>query len=228
MKKKLVISVGGSLIIPQEIDYRFLHELKKTLNQHTRTYQFIIVCGGGYLARTAITALKKEKRSIYEQARAGIRATRVNALFLMQWFGKQTNDTLLLNMKHVYTALRKNNPVICGALRWAPHATTDTTAAKLATLLKCPLINLSDTTGLYTADPRTHTNAKLIQIISWKAFEKKAHALSFHPGQHFILDQQASTIIRKNHTLTYLLSGNMSNFSAFLAGKKWKGTTIHG
>jgi len=228
MKQKIVVSVGGSLIIPQEINHRFLHELKKTLNKHTTTYQFIIVCGGGHLARTAINALKKEGRSVYEQARAGIRATRVNALFLMQWFGKQTNDTLLLNMKQVHTAIKKNNPVICGALRWAPHATTDTTAAKLATLLKCPLINLSDTPGLYTADPRTHPSAQFIPAISWKAFETKAHALVFKPGQHFILDQQAASIIRKNQIPTYLLSGNMENLNTFLLHKKWKGTIVNG
>lgn len=227
-KKRWVISVGGSLIIPHEIDYVFLHKLKKTITKLSKKNQFIIVTGGGHLARTAITALQKEGKSLTEQAHAGIRATRVNALFLMQWFGKHANGMLPLNMKHIATELKKNNPVICGALRWAPHATTDTTAAKLAALLKCPLINLSNTKGLYTADPRTHPKATLISKISWKKFEQQAHARSYKPGQHYILDQDASTIIRKHKVPTYLLSGNMTNFTNYIQGKPWKGTTING
>jgi uridylate kinase len=202
--------------------------LRKLIRAHTSRYQFILVTGGGHLARTAINALKKEKRSVKEQARAGIRATRVNALFLMQWFGKQTNDTLLLDMKHVQSALLKNNPVVCGALRWAPHATTDTTAAKLASIFKCPLINLSNVPGLYTADPKKQPKAQLIPTLTWKQFLVQANKRVYHPGQHFILDQQAASIIKKHKIPTYLLSGDMHNFHHFLLQKKWKGTTING
>ncbi len=228
MKKRWVISVGGSLIIPEEIEYTFLHKLKQTITKLSKKNEFILICGGGHLARTAITALKKEGKSEIEQAHAGIRATRVNALFLMQWFGKKANDHLPLDMKHVKTEIKKNNPVISGALRWTPHATSDTTAAKLAGLLKCPLINLSNTQGLYTADPRTHKKATLITTITWKAFEKKANAIPYKPGQHFILDQQATSIIEEQRVPTFHLSGNMTNFTKCIPGKSFKGTTVNG
>jgi len=60
MKKKvIVLSLGGSLIIPDKINISYLKQLKKIIMQNTKKYKFIIVCGGGGIARKYISALKK-------------------------------------------------------------------------------------------------------------------------------------------------------------------------
>ena len=59
-----------------------------------------------------------------------------------------------------------------------------------------------------------------------KAFYKMAHKQKFKPGQHFILDQTASTIIMKNKIKTYLIGKNLKEFENFLKNKKFKGTII--
>ena len=100
-KKVVVMSVGGSLIIPKEINYPFLDKFKDTLRKKYSKYKFVIVCGGGSIARKYISALKKEGKSTKEQSLAGIRATRMNARFLMQLFGKEANDSLPLDMKEL-------------------------------------------------------------------------------------------------------------------------------
>ncbi len=224
--KKVVISLGGSLIVPKEVDTKFISSFKKTLRKNYRNYKFIVVCGGGHVARKYISILKSEKKSNKEISLAGIRATRMNARLMMQVFGKEANDSIPLSMKDVEDYLPKNKVVFCGALRYASNETSDGTAAKLAHHLKSNFINLTNVPGLFTSNPLKNKKAKLIQNISWKDFEKKALRLKFKPGQHFVLDQNASTIIRKSRIKTYILGPDMKNFDKLLKGKKFKGTTI--
>jgi len=195
----------------------------------TSSYRFVLVCGGGAIAREYIEALQKEGKSEEEQTAAGIRATRGNALFVMQWFGDYANRSLPKTMKEVKAALEKNKIVICGALRYRPHTTSDTTAALLAQKLKAPFLNITNVQGLYTADPRKNPSARLIPSITWKAFEEKAKKQRYKPGQHFVLDQEAATIIRKHAIPTYLIAGkNLSAIRDNIKGIHRIGTRIEG
>ena len=229
MKKVIVISLGGSLIVPEKQDPKFLDKFKHMLRKFYKTYKFVIVCGGGTIARRYIETLKIEHKSKYELSQAGIRATRMNAEFMMQLFGKQeANNKLPLDMKDVKNELSKNNVVICGALRFAERATSDTTAAKLAHFLKTQFINVTNVKGLYTADPKKDKNAKFIPKITWKDFEKKALAIKHTPGQHFVLDQESSILIKKYKTITYIIGKNLPSLKKILRNKKFEGTLING
>ena len=230
MKKKvIVLSLGGSLIIPDKVNIKLLEQFKAIIRKFYKTHKFVIVCGGGAIARAYIEALKKEHRTEYEISQAGIRATRMNAMFMMQFFGKkEANDTLPKNMEEVKANLNTNNVVFCGALRWVPHSTSDSTAAKLASFLKTDFINLTNIKGLYTSNPLVHKSAKFIPKDDWKTFEKRAHKHGFKAGQHFVLDQKASTIIREHKIKTYILGDDMNNLKNLLAGKRFIGTTISG
>lgn len=226
--KTMVISLGGSLIVPDKIDYKFLEKFKATLQKFYKNYRFIVVCGGGSIARRYIQALEAERKSEKEMARAGIRATRMNALFMMQFLGKSSNQHLPMNMEEVVHQLSKHKVVFCGALRWEAHVTSDDNAAKLAHKLNVPFINLTNVPGLYTADPHTHPKAKFIPQITWKDFEKIAHKIHHKPGQHFVLDQKSSTLIRKYRVPTYILGKDLKQFENLLNTKPFTGTVIFG
>lgn len=229
MKKEvIVISLGGSLIVPEKINHTFLNKFKETLEKSYKTHKFIIVCGGGVIARKYISALKAEGKSDKELSIAGIRATRMNARFMMQLFGKDANDELPTNMKQVINALPKNKIVICGALRYAQKSTSDGTASKLARELRTEFINMTNIKGLYTSNPKTNKNAKFIQNITWEKFEKMANKTKHKPGQHFVLDQGASTIIKKNRIKTYIIGQNLKNLTNLIKKGKLIGTTIFG
>ena len=224
--KKLVISLGGSLVIPDKVDFKFLDKFKDNIRKHYKTHKFIVVAGGGSIARKYIEALKKENKSKNELSQAGIRATRTNALFLMQFFGKEANDNLPLNMREIKNYLAKNKIVICGALRFSENSTSDTTAAKIANYLNTIFINITNVKGLYTSDPRKNKGAKFISKISWKEFEKMALKSKYSPGQHFVLDQNAATIIKKYKIPTYIIGSNLSNLENIIKNKKFEGTII--
>jgi uridylate kinase len=227
MKKIIVISLGGSLIVPEKMNPSFLINFVKTLRRHYKEYKFVVVCGGGAIARKYISTLKAEGKSKKELAEAGIRATRTNAQFIMQMFTKnETNNYLPTNMKQVRSSLEKNNVVVCGALRFEPNSTSDSTAAKLAHYLKTDFINLTNVQGLYNKDPKKFRNAKFILSISWRELAKMANEIKFQPGQNFVLDQKASRIIKKHKIKTYLLGPDLKNLEKVLEGKNFKGTLI--
>jgi len=216
MKKVVVISLGGSLIIPDKVDYAFLEKFKKSVKKLYGKYKFVVVCGGGAIARAYIDALKEEHRNKYALSQAGIRATRMNALFMTQFFEKESNGYLPRDMKEVHALLKKNNIVFTGALRYMEDATSDSIAAELANNFKTFFINLTDVDGLYTDNPRKNKNAKLISFISWKDFEKMALTIKYSAGQHFVLDQNAAVMIRKYRIKTYILGKNLKQMENLL------------
>jgi len=225
--KTIVISLGGSLIVPDSIDINFLQNFKKIIKKHKNKYRFVIVTGGGSIARKYISALKKAGKSEYLQSMAGIGTTRMNARFLTYIFGKDANQGIPHDMKSVASLLKKNNPVFCGALRYAKNETSDATSAKLARFFNCEFINLTLVSGLHDKNPLKYKNAKFIPKISWKDFEKMVPR-KFKPGQHFVLDQKAAKIIKKYKIKTYILGRNLKNLDNLLSGKKFKGTIIEG
>lgn len=228
MKQKvIVVSLGGSVIVPENPDYKLLEAFKKVMKRHDKHHKFVIVAGGGSIARKYIQALELEGKSKNELAAAGIRATRMNALFLMQFFGEDANRNLPMNMGEVANKLTKHNIVICGALRFVPNSTSDSTAARLAHFLKGEFINITNVPGLYTSDPKKDKTAKLIPKITWRAFDDIVKKIKFHAGQHFVLDQHASEIIKENKIPTYIISSPIS-LNNIIKGNKFKGTLISG
>ncbi len=226
MKKIIVMSLGGSLIVPEHINTKWLDSFKKTIIELTKKYKLVIVCGGGFIAREYITILKEEHKNKKQQSLAGIEVTRMNAKVMTEIFGDIANKELPLEMKNVKGMLLKNDVVFCGALRYAPNQTSDSTAAKLAQYLKSIFINITNVDGLYTSNPVKNKNAKFIKNISWKDFEKRAKAIKYKPGQHFVLDQKASTIIKKHKITTYIIGKNINNIKNLLHNKNFIGTTI--
>jgi len=226
MKKVLVLSLGGSMIVPEKVNPKWIEQFKETLKRNYKNYKFVVVCGGGFVAREYITILNYEHKSKKQQSLAGIATTRMNAKLMMQLFGKEANSELPLTINHVKFMLHKNKIVFCGALRYAPNQTSDSTAAKLASYLKTDFINITNVSGLYTDNPLRNKRAKLIPKISWRNFEKRALRIKYKPGQHFVLDQNAATLIKKHKIKTCIIGPNLKNLNNLLSNNKFNGTII--
>lgn len=225
-KRTIVLSLGGSLIVPEKVNPIWLDNFKEVIYKNFKRYSFVIVCGGGFVAREYISILAYEHKSQKEQSLAGIMATRMNARLMMQFFGDIANHELPLTMEQVKNMLNKNKVVFCGALRYAPNQTSDSTSAKLAKYFRTEFINLTNIDGLYTDNPEKNKKAKFITKISWKEFDKRANSIKYKPGQHFVLDQMAAKVIRKHKIKTYILGKKLNNLNNLLNGKKFIGTTI--
>lgn len=223
----MVISLGGSQIIPDDIGYSYLKKFKKVVLKYKKDYNFVVVCGGGSLARKYISAIKKEEGNEYLQSLAGISATRANARFMYYFFGMDAKHGVPHTKRTVNKYLKKEGIVFCGALEYKSHQTSDSVAAILAKKFKGEFVNLTNVRGLYDKDPRKHKNAKFIPEISWESFDEIVQKMKFKPGQHFVLDQGASTIIKKRKIPTYIIK-DVKELDKYLAKKKFVGTKIKG
>lgn len=220
-----VISLGGSRIVPGEnVDYKFLKDFKKLVDSH-KTKKFVVVTGGGSVARTYIRAMRELHKGEKKQSLLGISVTRLNAFLMTKIFGKEANETLPLDMKDVKNMLGKNQVVFCGALRYREKNTSDGTAASLAAFLHSPFINLTNVSGLFDKNPKTHKNAKKIKQISWKGFNDMAKKIKFKAGQHFALDQNAAKTIMREKVPTYI-TGSVLDIDRIISGKKFDGSLI--
>jgi uridylate kinase len=223
-----VISLGGSLIVPDKVNIEFLNKFKKTILKHQRKYKFVIVCGGGKPARNYIDGLENEdiKNKELLQSLIGIGLTRLNARFMTYFFGEPSNEGIPRDMKEVKNLLIKKDIVFCGALRYSKKETSDGTAAKLARYFDSDFINMTNVHGLYEKDPKKFRSAKFITEISHKNFLKMAKQIHYKPGQHFILDQKAAKIIKKYNIRTYVIGPDIKQFDNLLEEKHFIGTII--
>jgi uridylate kinase len=225
--EKWVMSLGGSQIVPDKVDYTFLKKFRNLIERHP-SQKFVVVTGGGSIARKYITALRKLGSSKKKQALTGIAITRLNAGLLARFFGAKANETVPKNMERVKNLLEKNQVVFCGGLRYKKKSTSDGTAAKLAVKLKTSFINITNVRGLYTSNPKTNKDAKFIPKIRWKKFYDIANKIKFKAGQHFVLDQKAAKIIMDKKVVTYIV-GSLDDVDKILKGKKdFRGTVISG
>jgi len=227
-KRVIVISLGGSLIIPEQIDLDFLNEFKRVILKNSEQCKFVVVCGGGKTARNYINGLENEnlKNKEFFQSQLGISTTRLNARFLTYFFGRDANQGIPHDMKEIENLLLKHDIVFCGALRYSPNQTSDSTTAKLCNYFKSPFINLSDVQGLYDKNPKVYKKAKYIPEITHKNFLKMAKAQGFHPGQHFILDYKAAKIIKEHNIPAYLIGKDMDNLDRLLSFRHFAGSVI--
>ena len=227
-KRMIVLSLGGSQIIPNDINLSYLNKLKKILKKHTKKHKFIIVCGGGSVARKYISALKKTGISERLQSLVGISATRMNARFMNYFFNIDPEYGIPHTTKTLRKYVKKQDITFCGALEYKPNQTSDSTAAEIAQEFKADFINITNIKGLYTKNPKKFKNAKFIPRISWKDFDKMANKTRFKPGQHFVLDQTASKTILKNKITTYITGKDLKQLNNLLSNKNFIGTTIQG
>ncbi len=223
-KEVVVISLGGSVIVPDKVDYRFLDRFKKTIKKFSKKYRFIIVAGGGKTARAYMGSLAKEHANKILLALVGIMATKLNARLVAGFFG--ILEPIPETLEEVIRVSKKRGIVICGALGAKTGRTSDANAAEIAQSLKAKMfINITNVNGLYTKDPKRYKNALFIPRISFNDFLMKTRQIKYEAGQHFVLDQEAAGIIKRAKTKTIILKG-IKNLEGCLNSKRFIGTVI--
>ncbi len=242
MKTK-VLSVGGSIIAPNEPDVAFLSDFCKMVtdylvsNSETR---LILVAGGGGPARAYQNAYKnvaltftenqKNAASYADEAAVnyacdwiGIMATRLNAQLLKTIFGSLCQQEVVTDPTKVSDFTGR----ILIAAGWKPGFSTDNDAVLLAERFKADtVVNLSNIEKVYTDDPRKNPNAKPLDTISWADFRKMVGD-EWVPGKNCPFDPIASRKAQELQ-LTVICAGgkNIPNVRAILDGGEYIGTTI--
>jgi uridylate kinase len=223
----LVISVGGSLVVPKGgIDHEFLKSFKRLICKHIkRGWRFVIVVGGGGTARQYQEAARKVGALTREDLDwLGIHATRLNGHLLRTIFRSVAYPIMLKDPSRPLSRWKEPVLVVAG---WKPGWSTDYVATRIAKRLGAKmLVNLSNIDYVYDKDPRDHADARVICNISWKDF-RGIVGNKWDPGMNVPFDPVASRLADDSGIQVAILNGkNVSNLDGLLSGKRFVGTVI--
>ncbi|MFH0740024.1 MAG: UMP kinase, partial [bacterium] len=225
-EKIFVISLGGSVMVPEEIDEKFLKKFRDfILKKVSLGYKFIIITGGGKTCRKYNkAAINVGQATTLEQDWLGIETTKLNALLLKTILKKRANPNLLDSRGKIKSFGKYSIIIGCG---WDPGCSSDLDAAQTATDFKIKtVINLSNQDYVYTADPKKDKTATSILDISWKDYLKLIPK-KWTSGMNTPFDPIATKVAMKNNLKVIMANGqDLVNLEKILTNKKFKGTII--
>lgn len=216
----IIISLGGSLIVPNEIDTEFLKNFKSILLKYQNKYdKIVIVCGGGSVARKYIDALKHFNKNMNSLDEVGIKSTHLNAELIKNIL--KLNEPIITNPKEK----RKYKIVVAGG--YMPGFSTDYVSVLIAKNMKInSIINLTNIEYVYDKDPRKYSDAKKLEKINWKTMQKIV-GTKWNPGKNAPFDPIATKLCKKLKLKVIIAKGsNLNNLKQILDNKKFIGTVI--
>ena len=225
MSEKIVISLGGSIINPEEINVAFLKKFRDLILKYSRGRIFYIITGGGAPARQYQAVVRKlQKNSVVYEDSVGIAATRLNAELLRALFGKKATPEIFHSPFGLAEA--KAGEIIIGG-GFKPGNSSDLVAVALAKEVGAPtVLNLSNIDYVFDKDPRKYKDAKPQQQVSWKDFLKIV-GTKWSPGGNFPFDPIASKFAQKANIAVVVMNGKkLANLKDYLEKSKISGTVI--
>lgn len=221
----VVISVGGSLIVPDAVDTAFLKKFRALIERHVgKGRRFLIIAGGGATARRYQDSAKESGELSKEDLDwLGIHATRLNGHLLLSLFRKHAHPILITNPGKL---VRTKKPIFIAA-GWRPGRSTDYVAVILAKKMEATkLVNLSNIDYVYTEDPKKSKAAKPVRDITWKEFRTLLPE-KWDPGIHAPFDPVASREAQWAKLEVAVINGEkLDELENYLSGKKFIGTKI--
>jgi uridylate kinase len=229
MIQTTVLSLGGSLIVPDAIDTEFLKEFKKLVLEHIdkgkgKNRRLVIVTGGGKTCRTyneaaeKITEIKKDDLDWL-----GISATKLNAELVRCILSDYAYEKVVMDP----TVEIKTDKRIIIASGYTPGNSSDKVAIMQAKNFGArTVINMTNVDRVYDSDPRKNKDAKPFDRLSWKEF-LGIIGEEWVPGKNVPFDPVASRLAMDNGIKTIILDGkDIGNLRKCLLGNRFEGTVI--
>ena len=222
-----VLSLGGSIVsLLDGLNLDFLKKFKRLIEDRVKHGDhFIIVVGGGSLAREYVKFANYLKRDIKKENQdyLGIYSTWLNAFLLKSIFGDLAYDKLVDDPSR---KVKTNRPLIFSG-GYQPGNSSDFVAVLLAETYKIKtIVNLSNIDYVYDQDPRKFKTARKIKNIDWSNF-LKIIGTDWKPGMNAPFDPVASLRCQKKDKKVIVLNGsNINNLKKYFSGENYRGTEI--
>ncbi|MDC7220677.1 MAG: UMP kinase [Spirochaetales bacterium] len=229
MAKTEVLDLGGSLVAQETMDIDFLKKIRTFLIdwlEEDDERKLIIIIGGGHPARVFQNAYREvtgSEANHDEQDWIGIMATRLNAQLVHALFSKYCFDDVVYDPTVIKTMTGR---VLVGA-GWKPGWSTDYDAVLLAEAFGAErVLNLSNISKVYTADPRKDPNAQPLDAISWTDYRAMCGD-EWTPGMNAPFDPVASKKAHEIGLNVIVADGrDLDNLGKILDGGDFTGTVI--
>ncbi|MFQ5838039.1 MAG: UMP kinase [Thermoplasmata archaeon] len=227
-KEKVVVSLGGSVMVPGEDDSEYIKSLAELLIQLSAKYKLFVVTGGGRLARYYIEVgreLGMDERTLDE---LGIVITRLNARLLIQALGPGAFPKPPEEYEEARRAATNHDIVVMGGHRVS--ITTDAVAAELAEAVEASrLVNATSVDGVYTADPKVDSSAARIDSMSYEELIRIAGRPTGLAGPTIVFDPYAAQVVRRARLPVYVVQGrDLESLEGAITNRDFEGTRIGG
>lgn len=225
MGEIIVISLGGSLIIPDKIDVDFLKSFKALILEHVlKGKKFVITTGGGKICRRYQDAAKEiVDPSNTDLDWIGIASLKLNAELLRVVFGEYAYEKVVNNLSENFSF---SESIVIGAAYKPGHSTDYDAVLAAKTVGAKKIINLSNIDYAYDKDPNKYPDAKKIESISWSDY-RILIPKEWNPGLSTPFDPVASKMAEEEKIEVAILNGkNISNLAKYLNGENFIGTKI--
>ena len=217
-KKKIVISLGGSLLTE---DFsvngvrKYIYLLKKIDNI---TKRFVIIVGGGRICREYQAIANKLGSSQDMEDYIGTKSTHFNASLVAS--ALEDYVEIPNNEEEMLFALKHKKLVVGGGLRVGQS--NDAVAAFCAKIIKADLlINASNVDGVYDCDPKQNKNAKKIPNLNYAELKNILSKNPQLPGKYGLFDLRAAETILKSKINTVFIDGrDPQNILKAIKGEK--------
>jgi len=222
-KETIIISLGGSLVAPNEIDIEFLKNFRRSLQKYLFQKRFFIFIGGGRTARNYQKALLEFGAEDKDRDEIGINVSRLNAGVVKQLFSEFSYSKIIIDPTK---KINVSKSVFVGA-GWKPGRSTDYVSVMSAKTNNInTIINLTNVDYVYDKNPKEFPKAKPIKEISWPDF-RKIVGDKWSPGLSMPFDPRASKIAEKLKLKVIMINGkNLERLEDFLNNKPFIGTVI--
>ena len=224
----IVISLGGSLIVPDEIDTRFLSNFKALIARQVESTsrRFFIITGGGKVCRRYQAALREVNPSVTatDVDWLGIRTTELNAYFVQAMFGTMADKRIILQKSDLEDEFEKS--IVIGA-GWEPGSSSDLDAVEVADAVGArTVVNLSNISHAYDKDPRLFDDAQALQQVVWKEYRSFIPD-EWDPGLSTPFDPIASEMAERLGISVLIMGNDIENLENYFERGSFEGTRIH-
>ena len=223
---KIVFSIGGSILAPDEIDDALLGDTSEFLKVLSGKNKLYVVAGGGKIARKYIASAKKSGADEVTCDWLGIYATRLNALLLASAIGRKANRQIPTDIEAAIGLSNSNEILVMGGTD--PHHSTDAVAATLADKVDADIfINASNIDGVFDKDPDKNPGARLLDEINIQDLYSMVSDIPQSPGNYALIDKMAVESIMHSKAKTIVLNGrDIENMRKAIAGEEFTGTVV--
>jgi uridylate kinase len=222
--KTVVVSLGGSVIFPDHIDVPTLRAWRSLIEKYARHRRFIVVVGGGKLARRYQEAAGAVRRTTPAEGDwLGIYATRANAKLVQTVLGTLA-DPVIIDSRSKMRKLRKPVTIACG---WTPGNSTDYIAAVLAEHYGvAEILNAGKPAFVYDKNPDAFKGAKAFTEITWEKY-RTVIPNAWKPGASAPIDPVAARFCKRHGIAAIMIQGSgVKNIDNLLGGRDFRGTVV--
>ena len=216
MKKRFVIKLSGQVFSMDQT--KKLKDYATFFVKKSKTYQPVIVAGGGKIARYFITHARGSGADESTLDELGIEISRLNAKLLIYALKGKAYPHPPTTLTEVKNAVDSGLIVVAGGLH--PGQSTNGTAALIAEKVKAvEFLNATDVDGIYDSDPNKNKKAKKFTRIDIRDLRNMLVREDSMAGGYDLMDIVALKVIERSKIKTRIIKADIKTIEKAMKGQ---------